>query len=97
MKIVFLLSGAIAVIVLPSPRVNVFSPAKQASKQRDSPSGSLLFVHRRRRLGGFGGRRLLGRQLWNRNAVGGQQPPQASIFFAETNVFLLGGFERKEL
>jgi hypothetical protein len=29
--------------------------------------------------------------------VSGQQPPQASIFFAETNVFLLGRFEWKGL
>ena len=84
-----------AVGILPSPRVDIFSPAKQASKQRDSLSGALLLVHRWRRLDGFGRRRILWRKLRNRNAVNRQKPPQASIFLPEANVFLLWRFEWK--
>jgi hypothetical protein len=84
-----------AVIVLPSPCVDIFSPAKQASKQRDPLSGALFLVHRWRRLDGFGWRLILQRELRNRNAVNRQKPPEASIFLAETNVLLLWRFELK--
>jgi hypothetical protein len=33
-----------AVIVFPSPGVDILSPAKKAAKQRNSPSGSLFFI-----------------------------------------------------
>jgi hypothetical protein len=86
-----------AIVIFPSPCVNIFSPPKQASKQGDSLSGALLFIHRRHRLGGLGGRWILRRQLRNRNAVNGQQPPQASILFAEPECFLLWRLEWKGL
>jgi hypothetical protein len=85
-----------AISILPSPSVDIFSPAKQASKQSDPLSGALLFVHRRRRLDGFGWR-FLDRKLRYRNAVNCQKPPQASILFAETNILLLWGFEWKRV
>src|SRR5712692_6921381 len=43
-----------AVVLLPSPCVDIFSPAEQASKQRDSLSGTLTLVRRLRRPDGFG-------------------------------------------
>src|SRR5207247_1853942 len=82
-----------AISILPSPCVDIFSPAKQASKQRDSLSGPLLLVHRRRRFDGFGWRRILWRQLRNRNAVNSQKPSQARIFLPQTNIFLLWRLE----
>jgi hypothetical protein len=82
-----------AISILPSPRVDIFSSAKQASKQRDPLSGALLLVHRWRRLDGFRGKWPLRRKLRNRNAVNRQKPPQASILLAETNIFLLWRFE----
>src|SRR5271157_3872625 len=84
-----------AVVILPSPCVDIFSPAKQASKQRDSFSGTLLLVHRWRRLDGFGWRPILWRKLRNRNAVNRQEPPQASVFLPEANIFLLWRLEWK--
>jgi len=86
-----------AISILPSPSVDIFSPAKQASKQRDPLSGALLLVHRWRRLDGFGWRWILCRKLRYRNAVNCQKPPQASILLAETNIFLLGRFEWKRV
>jgi hypothetical protein len=82
---------------LPSPCVDIFSPAKQASKERDSLSGSLCLVHRRRRLDAFGWRWILRRQLRNRDAVNRKKSPQTSIFLPETNVFLLWRLEWKRL
>src|ERR1700730_10433209 len=35
-----------AIGILPSPCVDIFSPAEQASKQRDPLSGPLLLIHR---------------------------------------------------
>ena len=58
-----------AIIVLPSPCVDVFSSAKQASKQSDPLSGAVLLVHRSRRLNRFGWRWILWRELRNGNAV----------------------------
>jgi hypothetical protein len=84
-----------AVVLLPSPCVDIFSTAKEASKQRDSLSGTLILVRRLRRPDGFGWRRILWRKLRNRNAVNRQKPTQASILLAETNVFLLWRFEWK--
>jgi hypothetical protein len=78
-----------------APCVDIFSPAKQASKQRDSLSGTVLLVHRLRRLNGFGWRRILWPQLRNRNAVNRQKPPQASILLPEADVFLLWRLELK--
>jgi hypothetical protein len=86
-----------AISILPSPSVDIFSPAKQASKQSDPLSGALLFVYRRRRLDGFGWRWIFRRKLRYRNAVNCQKPPQASILLAETNIFLLGRFEWKRV
>jgi hypothetical protein len=86
-----------AISILPSPRVDIFSSAKQASKQRDPLSGALLLVHWRRRLDGFGWRWILCRKLRDRNAVNYQKPPQASILLAETNILLLGRFEWKRV
>jgi hypothetical protein len=85
-----------AISILPSPSVDIFSPAKHASKQRDPLSGALLLVHRWRRLDGFGWR-ILCRRLRYRNAVNCQKPPQASILLAETNIFLLRRFEWKRV
>jgi hypothetical protein len=85
-----------AISILPSPSVEVFSPAKHASKQRDPLSGALLLVHRWRRLDGFDWR-ILCRKLRYRNAVNCQKPPQASILLAETNIFLLRRFEWKRV
>ena len=86
-----------AIIILPSPCVDIFSPAKQASKERDSLSGSLCLVHRRRRPDAFGWRWILRRQLRNRDAVNCKKSPQTSIFLPETNVFLLWRLEWKRL
>ena len=58
-----------AIIILPSPRVDIFSPAKQASKECDSLSGTFLLVHRACRLNECDCRRILWWQLRNRNAV----------------------------
>jgi hypothetical protein len=85
------------IIVLPSPCVDIFSPAEQASKQRDSLSGALLLIHGWCRLDGFSWRWILWRKLWNRNAVNRQKPPQASILLAEPNIFLLRRFEWKRV
>src|SRR5262249_33050238 len=85
-----------AIGILPSPRVDIFSPAEEASKQRDSLSGPLLLIHRWRRLG-FGWRWILCGKLRNRNAVNRQKPPQASILLAETNIFQLRRFEWKRV
>jgi hypothetical protein len=85
------------IIVLPSPCVDIFSPAEQASKQRDSLSGPLLLIHGWCRLDGFSWRWILWRKLWNRNAVNRQKPPQASILLAEPNIFLLRRFEWKRV
>ena len=82
-----------AIITLPSPSVDIFSPAEQVSKQRDSFSGPLLFIHRWRRFDGFGWRWILCRKLRYRNAVNCQKPPQASILLAKTNIFLLRRFK----
>jgi hypothetical protein len=87
----------LAISILPSPRIDILSSAKQASKQRDPLSGALLLVHRRRRLDGFAWRWILCRKLRYRNAVNCQKPPQASILLAETNIFLLGRFEWKRV
>jgi hypothetical protein len=84
-----------AVIVVPSPCVDIFSPAKQGSKEPYPLSGTLLFVHRWRRLDGFGWRWILWRKLRNRNAVNRQKSPEASILLAEANVLLLWRFEWK--
>ena len=84
-----------AINILPSPSVDIFSPAKQASKQCDPLSGALLLVHRRRRLDRFGWRWILIRKLRNGNAVNRQKPPQASIFVPQTNTFLLWRLEWK--
>ena len=78
-----------AIIVLPSPCVDLFSPTKQASKQRDSLFRTFRLVHRWCRLCGFGWRRILCRQLRNRNAVNRQKPSQSGILFAEANILLL--------
>jgi hypothetical protein len=86
-----------AISIFPSPTIDIFSPAEQASKQRDPLSGALLLVHRWRRLDGFSWRRILCRKLRNRNAVNRQKPPQASILLAETNIFLLRRFEWKRV
>src|SRR6266481_3894411 len=65
-----------AVVILPSTCVDIFSPAKQASKQRDSFSRALLLIHWRRRVDGFGWSLIVWRKARNRNAVNRQQPPQ---------------------
>jgi hypothetical protein len=59
--------SVLAAIIFPSPGVDILSPAKQASKQRDSLSGPLLFIHRQHRLSG-GGRWILRCQSRNRKA-----------------------------
>src|SRR4051812_47648317 len=86
-----------AIVILPSPCVDIFSPAKQASKKRDSLSGPLLLVHRCRCFDDLSWRGNLRRRLWNRNAVNRQEPPKASIFLPETNVFLLWRLEWKRI
>jgi hypothetical protein len=86
-----------AISILPSPCVDIISPAEQASKQRDSLSGPLLLIHGWRRLDSFGWRWILCRKLRNRNAVNRQKPPQTSILLAETNIFLLRRFEWKRV
>jgi hypothetical protein len=82
-----------AISTLPSPYVDIFSPAKQASKQRESLSGSLCLVQRRRQLDAFDRRRILRRQLRNWDAVNRKKSPQTSIFLPETNVLLLRRLE----
>ena len=58
-----------AIGVLPSPSVDIFSPAEQVLKKRDSLSGPLLLIHGWRWLDGFSWRWILWRKLRNRNAV----------------------------
>src|ERR1035438_7628185 len=48
-------------------------------------------------LNSFGRRRILWRKLRNRNAVNRQEPPQASVLLAKTNVLLLRRFEWKRV
>jgi len=86
-----------AIVILPSPCVDVFPPTKQPSKECDSLSGTFRLVHRGRQLSGFGWKRILWHQLRNGNAVNRQEPPQASILVAETNIFLLWRFEWKSV
>ena len=86
-----------AVCILPSPCVDIFSPAKQASEQRDPLSGAFLLGQWWRRFDGFSWETILKRNLGNRNAVDRQEPPQASILLPETNVFLLRRLEWKRL
>ena len=82
-----------AVGILPSSGVDIFSAPKQASKHGDPLPGSLLLVHRSRRLDGFGREWILRRKLRYRNAVNRQKPSEASIFLTETDVFFLWRFE----
>ena len=84
-----------AIGTLPSLCVDIFSPTKQASKQSDPFSGTILLIHWRCRLDVDGWRRILWCELRNRNAVNRQKPPLTSIFVQETNIVLLWRFEGK--
>jgi len=77
-------------------RIHLLS-RETGSETGDSLSGPLLLVHRRRYLNSFGRRRILWRKLRNRNAVNRQEPPQASVLLAKTNVLLLRRFEWKRV
>jgi hypothetical protein len=81
----------------PSPRVDIFSSAKQRSKQGDSLSGTLLLIHWWCCLNGLGRRRVFWRNLRNRNAVNRQKASEASILLAKTNIFLLWRLEWKRV
>ncbi len=85
-----------ALVVLPSPCVDIFSTAKQASKQRDFLSGPFLSIHRWRRFDGFDRCRILRGQVRNRNTVNCQKPSQASILLRRRMFSCSGGSNGSE-
>jgi hypothetical protein len=85
-----------AVATLPSPRVDILSPAKQASKQSDSLPGTLTLIRRWRSLDSCGRRGVLRRKHWNRSVVSRQKPPQAGVLRTKMSTLLLGRLKRRK-
>jgi hypothetical protein len=80
--------------ILPSPRINILPPTKQAPEQRDPLASVLLLRFLWDGLASLSRKHIVGRGLGNSDAVSGQKTPQSYILVAQPLILVVALLER---